>query len=265
MVEKEICCKESGIYAAFMRNPALQAPARGECELVYIEDGIMTLRCGDASYNLRGGSSYLLYGTAGTLVTVCAGRAAVLRFPESIAEGIFGDRILARPLLEGQGEEAAELIRFVANELEEKKYGYALAAESAIKCALLEFCRGQELCPAASSRDADDDFFGGLLAEIDKKYADYTFDAAARFMRLSRAYFSVVFHKHMGTTFSQYLNYVKVRSAVNMLKRDDKASITDVSVRCGFGTIRNFNRAFRGITGYAPSAMPKDYELSPLC
>lgn len=46
-----------------------------------------------------------------------------------------------------------------------------------------------------------------------------------------------------------------------MLRSGEKTSITDVSVRCGFNTIRNFNRAFRDITGYSPRTLPEDYEL----
>ena len=35
--------------------------------------------------------------------------------------------------------------------------------------------------------------------------------------------------------------------------------ITEIASRCGFATIRNFNRIFKEFTGYTPKALPQDY------
>lgn len=266
MMMKEICGGDNGIRIVSMRDPRFERSNTGDCEIAVVDDGIMSLRIADRTFTLRKGRVYLLRSSDdATLTTICSGRVTALRFPEKLAEKVFDGYALCSPVLEGDTNEVAAALSCIRGELENKKYGYEIAAEMQIKQCLLNICRTQKLCnPAVVYSDMASGFFGNLLADIDKKYADYTFDDAARFMRLSRAYFSVVFHKHMGTTFSQYLNYIRVRSAVDMLKSDSKASITDVSLRCGFNTIRNFNRAFRGITGYSPRSMPKDYVLAPL-
>lgn len=265
-MEREVCTGENGTRIVVLRDPMQVSPRAGECEFGMIEDGIMSLRCRDKKYTLRKGQAYFLRGGSDAVVTtICSGRMTVLRFSEDIASGVFGRYELCCPELGENGGGVARLLHIVRGELEERKFGYTVAVESEIKRMLLDICRTSKMTdPGVCGADDPDGFFGRLLAEIDKNYADYTFDDAARFMRLSRAYFSVVFHKYVGMTFSQYLNYVKVRSAVAMLQSEDRTSITDVSVRCGFNTIRNFNRAFRDITGYSPRTLPKDYVLAPL-
>ena len=38
--------------------------------------------------------------------------------------------------------------------------------------------------------------------------------------------------------------------------------MTEISIRCGFETIRNFNRIFKKYTGYAPRDIPGSFVLS---
>ena len=38
-------------------------------------------------------------------------------------------------------------------------------------------------------------------------------------------------------------------------------TMTNVSLKCGFATVRNFNRVFKQITGYSPRALPEDYVI----
>lgn len=100
-----------------------------------------------------------------------------------------------------------------------------------------------------------------LLAEIDEKYLYFDLTSAADFIGMNPAYFSRLFHSLTGMTFSQYLNRVRVEKAVEILKSNDDVSMTEVSLRCGFDSIRNFNRIFKKYTGYTPRALPKDFIL----
>ena len=79
-------------------------------------------------------------------------------------------------------------------------------------------------------------------------------------MGLSDSYFSRYFHKMSGMTFSRYLNTIRVEKAMEMLK-EDRYTVTEISYRCGFETIRHFNRVFKEITGMTPRQMPKDFML----
>lgn len=100
--------------------------------------------------------------------------------------------------------------------------------------------------------------YNEICKKISTEYSTITFSEAAKYMHFSEPYFAKLFHKIFGMTFTQYLNTVRVAAAIEKLKRGDM-SITEISVSCGFNTIRNFNRVFKSLTGYSPSTMPNDY------
>ena len=56
----------------------------------------------------------------------------------------------------------------------------------------------------------------------------------------------------------RYLNCVRVENAVALLESSEY-SVTEISDRCGFDTIRNFNRIFKILTGYSPTGLPHGY------
>jgi AraC-like DNA-binding protein len=76
------------------------------------------------------------------------------------------------------------------------------------------------------------------------------------------SYLSRYFKKMSGMTFSQYLNTVKIEKAVRILSSERSISITDLMMKCGFNTIRNFNRTFKEITGYSPKKLPGSFSLN---
>ena len=100
--------------------------------------------------------------------------------------------------------------------------------------------------------------FSLICDKISNEYRTITFDEAAKYMYFSKPYFSKLFHNIFGMTFSQYLNTVRVASAIEKIKQGDM-SITEISADCGFNTIRNFNRVFKDLTGYSPNNLPADY------
>ena len=97
-----------------------------------------------------------------------------------------------------------------------------------------------------------------MCRKISNEYGTITFCEAAKHMHFSEPYFAKVFHRTFGMTFTQYLNTVRIAAAIDKLKQGNM-SITEISLSCGFNTIRNFNRVFKSLTGYSPSHMPSDY------
>ncbi|MCO7108731.1 helix-turn-helix domain-containing protein [Gemmiger formicilis] len=95
-----------------------------------------------------------------------------------------------------------------------------------------------------------------LLNHIDLEYEHITYRNAVQFMNMSDAYFSRYFKRQAGMTFSQYLNVVRIEKAVQLLDSAPTMKITDVMLRCGFNTIRSFNRVFREVTGFTPTTLP---------
>lgn len=65
-------------------------------------------------------------------------------------------------------------------------------------------------------------------------------------------YFSDLFHRHFSIHFRSFLNVLRFEEACRLLP-DKSRTITDVSNACGFGSIRNFNRVFKDLSGISPA------------
>lgn len=76
---------------------------------------------------------------------------------------------------------------------------------------------------------------------------------AAAVAGFSPCYFCKLFHRVSGMGFSEYLARLRVEAAKAMLL-DPHTRINEAAFRAGFQSLSQFNRAFRRITGEAPSA-----------
>lgn len=74
--------------------------------------------------------------------------------------------------------------------------------------------------------------------------------AAGRF-HMSPGYFSHFFKQEVGISFMNYVNFYRIHKAGEMLQ-DTKLSVSEISFLVGFGSISQFNRVFRGVTGRSP-------------
>ena len=96
---------------------------------------------------------------------------------------------------------------------------------------------------------------------MSENYEFFSFESAADFMGMNAAYFSRFFHNTAGVPFSRYLNYIRISKAVSLLNSGESAAITEIASKCGFSTIRNFNRVFKAVTGFSPKNIPRDYVI----
>jgi len=80
-----------------------------------------------------------------------------------------------------------------------------------------------------------------------------TLEETAASVGFSRFYFSRLFKQYMNQTFYEYLTDRRIRAAKELLM-DYTLSITDIALCVGFNTSSSFNRAFKRVTGYTPSA-----------
>ena len=76
-------------------------------------------------------------------------------------------------------------------------------------------------------------------------------------LHLSKYYISHLFGEKLGIRFNDYLNSLRVSEACRLIRMTDM-SITEISGRSGFGTLRTFNRAFMKQMGMSPSEYKKN-------
>jgi AraC-like DNA-binding protein len=79
-----------------------------------------------------------------------------------------------------------------------------------------------------------------------------TLDDAAAAANLSKFYFSRFFKEQTGQTFHVYLSRVRISRAEELLAGSD-LPVTEIAYRCGFSSLKTFNRLFRTFTGTSPS------------
>ncbi len=75
----------------------------------------------------------------------------------------------------------------------------------------------------------------------------------ARAVNVSAGYFSELFHKATGMTFTDYVARVRVEK-VKMLLQNPRLQITTIAYDTGFQSLSQFNRVFKHVTGTTPRA-----------
>ncbi len=78
-----------------------------------------------------------------------------------------------------------------------------------------------------------------------------TLEEVAEHINLSPTYLSKKFKKVTGLTFKEYVNYIRIRQACQMLITTDD-NITKIAVNCGFNSSNYFKDCFRRIIGVSP-------------
>jgi AraC-like DNA-binding protein/ligand-binding sensor protein len=76
-------------------------------------------------------------------------------------------------------------------------------------------------------------------------------EEVARDAGLSPAYFSALFSRETGATYSAFLQRTRVEAAKRLLRETDRR-VTDVAFEAGFGSLPHFNHVFRRLTGSSP-------------
>jgi AraC-like DNA-binding protein len=260
---------DARVWAGQYRNSHNLPHWHHDCEVLFIERGSLNIFCNQQSYLLKEGQifyidseqvHYMHAVTPDTLTTVIV-------FDYDIVKPFTEKKMLSCPLIEQDNYQIDSLYQALLKELSGKQAGGNFVSSILVQLLVVNIFRNEELTervhPLSNTQK-----FQSLLLDIDKNYDFYTLDTAADFMQMNAAYFSRLFHKQMGMTFSKYLNYIKIEHAIDLLKESPDIPFTDIATRCGFDTIRNFNRVFKELTGFTPRSMPKDYvlkdNLSPL-
>ena len=246
------------VWAGKYRNSHNLLHWHYDCELIYVDNGSIDVNCEKRTHRLKQGDA-LFVDSGQVHFQRARDRETVLTliiFDYGIVKPYLGDVRLLSPKLSGDYEIPAAYAKLRSILLGKQEF-YGAEAASEVLRLMVRIFRGE---PLTSRRETDTSkTFKRLLEDVSENCSDYTFDGAAAFMNMSDAYFSRYFHAATGITFSQYLNYGRCENAVRLLQTESDMPITEIASRCGFATIRNFNRIFKEFTGYTPKALPQDY------
>ncbi len=108
----------------------------------------------------------------------------------------------------------------------------------------------------------------GLVSKLERAMSHITehhdssmkMESVAELIGMSSSSFSHYFTKAAGSSFTQFLNSVRITHACELLSTTDK-QITEICYTVGFNNVANFNRRFRMQKGMTPREYRKRTEL----
>lgn len=181
----------------------------------------------------------------------------IIKTDAEYVKKIIGNNHLISPVLKHK-ESAEPYFNTVSAELKEKKEFHNIVADIKITDFIAEIFRNEEKTSYTKSIQEASVKYKDLIEMLKNNYTHITFEDAAKYVNLNKSYFSRYFYRFSGLTFTQYINTLKVSSAIEKIF-EKKMNMTEISIECGFGTIRSFNRIFKEFTGYSPKKLPDDY------
>jgi len=233
-----------------------------EHELIACREGSAQVMLDDTMFNItqqqcifcHSGCVHYISASPDSLLLVCL-------FNEKMYDPITSPFALENPVFEDRYGILPKLSE-IRHELQNQPIFFECRTEAMIGEILVDVFRGEPLRRAQWQFSDVITRYKQLLNHIDLEYEHITYQNAVQFMNMSDAYFSRYFKRQAGMTFSQYLNVVRIEKAVQLLDSAPTMKITDVMLRCGFNTIRSFNRVFREVTGFTPTTLPPGYVLN---
>lgn len=233
-----------------------------EHELIACREGSAQVMLDDTMFNItqqqcifcHSGCVHYISASPDSLLLVCL-------FNEKMYDPITSPFTLENPVFEDRYGILPKLSE-IRHELQNQPFFFECRTEAMIGEILVDVFRGEPLRKAQWQFSDVITRYKQLLNHIDLEYEHITYRNAVQFMNMSDAYFSRYFKRQAGMTFSQYLNVVRIEKAVQLLDSAPTMKITDVMLRCGFNTIRSFNRVFREVTGFTPTTLPPGYVLN---
>mgnify|MGYP000871368530 FL=1 len=233
-----------------------------EHELIACREGSAQVMLDDTMFNIT--QQQCIFCHSGRVHYISASPDSVLLvclFDEKMYDPITSPFALENPVFEDRYGILPKLSE-IRHELQNQPIFFECRTEAMIGEILVDVFRGEPLRKAQWQFSDVITRYKQLLNHIDLEYEHITYQNAVQFMNMSDAYFSRYFKRQAGMTFSQYLNVVRIEKAVQLLDSAPTMKITDVMLRCGFNTIRSFNRVFRAVTGFTPTTLPPGYVLN---
>jgi AraC-like DNA-binding protein len=262
--ERMIPFESAHVFPCKYRNVQNLPHWHREHELILVLEGEVTVMADGNFFTLQKDGAAFLHSESLHCFSSTEGSVSIVaKFDPEHFRPIIGGKRLKSPIL----TQCAICKACLPPLLSEMDYADAYretVADSISALLIAKIFRIEAIDSEAQAHGKTATRYRALLDLISARYTDITFEEAAAHMHFSRPYFSKYFVMHTGMTFSHYLNTVRVAHAAELLC-EGTHTVTEISGLCGFNTIRSFNRVFRSLTGYTPSALPSNYTFaSPL-
>lgn len=225
-----------------------------ECEIIRIVEGSAKIKIGDSCFEAITDDCFFCRGEElHHIICEPDAKVDIAIFDENLVAEITQEYTVASPKIPNTIP-VKESLDYIKKELSQKGPFYREALENRMKGLVIDIFRNSQITKCKEKVS----LHKMLITKINTEFSFITFEEAVRYSGYSASHFSKVFKKLTGMSFSEYVNIIKVENAIILL-RNNNATMTAISRKCGFSTIRNFNRVFKKVTGYSPLSLPKDF------
>ncbi|CAH1206322.1 HTH-type transcriptional activator RhaS [Paenibacillus plantiphilus] len=153
--------------------------------------------------------------------------------------------------------EAAECIRSVLKEVTAKQIGYEMAVSMLIKQFLLLLLRNDPNKVLAESEDFDRVRLRSVLDFVEDHLSErIQVEEVCKLANMSYYYFVKFFKKAIGLSFTEYVNYRKIKWAERILLTKD-LSVSEVGDRIGMPNMAHFYKMFKKYNDCSPKQFQK--------
>lgn len=230
-----------------------------ECELIYVEEGEAIIAINSIRYDLLKGN--LLFVNSGDIHYIRSSQDSVMAI--IIFDSMYISEIdnyeMKGPL---KSHNFIDLFQMVNDEIREKEEFYEKKIHAYLLGFMVDIMRQKQAFERKSRSTGNyANLYQKLLEYLDENYADVTFEDASKIMGFSNSHFSKVFSTLSGTTFTKFLNAVRVEKSLDLLKENNLA-IYEIAYSSGFSSVRHFNRVFKHLTGITPKEVTSSFKFT---
>lgn len=146
-----------------------------------------------------------------------------------------------------------KMFRILMNEFTEKPYGYM----ERMRCKLIEILILMLRNLTDTTTLPEDDYITAeMICGIEKDCKNLSLQSFAQKFKCSSAYLSMHFKKKVGTTFSEYLQKVRVEKCCEYLLNTDMP-LDEIAEKVGYSDLKFFHALFKKHMAQSPGAFRK--------
>lgn len=220
-------------------------------EIVIVTEGTLEMVIGNQKYSIKTGQGvYVSPFEMHSFDSPAHNKCHVILFSKELS-GYFHDFLLDKEItghIFSLSQESTMLSERTLPDMNNTVDYFTAQATLSLLCLdIIHGCefRKKERCP--------DDIIERTLQYINENFSnELSLESVARHVGVRPVTLSKTFSKKLGENFSTYVHFLRCNSAANMMKKTD-LTLSDIACRCGFGSIRSYNRVFRALYGMTPS------------
>ena len=223
-------------------------------EIIYLKSGSATCTVDLVTYELTAGDILFVFSEQlhSYETSVDNPENYALLFPPNIPifADVFSTMLPLSPVLQGMASEELDALFKAAHKANHNKSSeYTKGAVMGyIAVILTKIMPSLELQP---KNELANNIEYTLIRYCAENYTKpITLNEIAKKFGYTPGYFTRIFNEKYKTSFTSFINSLRVEEAKSLLKKSD--NITEVAFACGFSSIRNFNRVFKQKVGKTP-------------